>query len=251
MLAVERRQTIIDLIRKEQKVYVPHLSQQFNVTEETIRRDLEKLENTGILTRTYGGAILTQHTNEDLPFPTRTIMNHELKQAIAQKAAKLISDDDTIMVDASSTSLELIHAIKNKRNLTIITNSVKITHDFVGAPFTIISTGGILRPHSLALTGPVAHSSLQNYYVDIAIMSCKGLSLDKGIMESNEPESELKKSMISQAEKVILLADHTKFDKTAFIKLFGFEDIDYIVTDSKPSDEWANHLQKHYIELIY
>ncbi|MBP2655538.1 MAG: transcriptional regulator, DeoR family [Firmicutes bacterium] len=251
MLAIERRQNIVERIRKEQKVHVSNLSQLFSVTEETIRRDLEKLENEGILTRTYGGAVLSQHTNEDLPFPTRTSMNHEIKQAIAQKAADLINDGDTIMVDASTTCLELIYSLKGKKNLTIITNSVKIAHDFIGSNPTIISTGGTLRAHSLALTGPIAHSTIKNYYVDMAIISCKGLSLDKGMMESNEPEGDLKKSMIKQAAKVILLADHTKFNKTAFIKLFGFENVDYVITDIEPDSEWIDLFQKHSIQVLY
>jgi len=251
MLALERRQHIIEIIGKDRKVHVPALSQLFSVTEETIRRDLEKLENEGHLTRTYGGAILNQHTNEDLPFPARTSINHEIKQAIAQKAASLIKDGDTIMLDASTTCLELMHSIINKKSLTIITNSVKITHDFIDSNFTIISTGGVLRAHSLALTGPAAHNTLQNYFVDMAIISCKGLSLNKGVMESNEPEGQLKKSMIEQAEKVILLADHTKFNQTAFIKLFDFDRITYVVTDEVPDNEWLDFFATHDIQVIY
>lgn len=99
--------------------------------------------------------------------------------------------------------------------------------------------------------GSVAQNALQNYYVNIAILSCKGLSLDKGIMESNEPESEFKRCMIKQAEIVILLADHTKFDKTGFIKLIDFSDVNYIVTDREPSSNWLEFLHKHQIKIIY
>jgi DeoR/GlpR family transcriptional regulator of sugar metabolism len=251
MLGMERRQKIVDLIQKDRKIYVSRLSQLFDVTEETIRRDLEKLEVENKLTRTYGGAVLTQHTNEDLPFPKRESINRELKQKIALKAAELINDGDTIMMDTSSTCLELMEALQDKKGLTIITNSIKIPYNFVNSNFNIISTGGTLRAHSLALVGPVAHDTLQNYYVDMAVMSCKGLSLDKGIMESNEPESELKKSMVKQAEKFILLADHTKFNKTAFIKFCDFLDIDYIITDCAPSENWLELFIKYNIQIIY
>lgn len=252
MLGIERRQKIAEIIHRDRKVYVSDLSQLFNVTEETIRRDLEKLESEGLLTRTYGGAITNQHTIEDLPFPTRTTMNLESKQIIAVKAADLINDGDTIVIDASTTCLELMQTLKkSKQDLTVITNSVKIPSDFIYSDFNIISTGGTLRAHSFALIGPVAQNTIENYYVDIAVMSCKSLSLDKGIMESNEPEGEIKKKMIQQAEKTILLVDHTKFDKTAFVKLFEFEDFDYIVTDREPSNEWLELLRKHNIQLIY
>jgi DeoR/GlpR family transcriptional regulator of sugar metabolism len=247
MLAIERRQRIIELIQQDKKVHVSNLSQLFQVTEETVRRDLEKLENDGLLTRTYGGAILNQSTLEDLPFQTRTSMNHEIKQNISLKAADLINDHDTIMVDASTTCLELIQTLQGKNGLTIITNSIKIPYDFINSHFNIISTGGTLRAHSLALVGSVA----QNYFVNMAIMSCNSLSLDKGIMESNEPESELKRRMIKQADIVILLVDHTKFNKTGFIKLFDFDNVDYIITDCQPDADWLAIFEKHNIKVIY
>jgi DeoR/GlpR family transcriptional regulator of sugar metabolism len=251
MLAVERRQKIVEFIQKDRKVHVSNLSQLFDVTEETIRRDLEKLENENMLSRTYGGAILNQHTNEDLPFPTRKSTNIELKQKIALKATDLIKDGTTIMMDTSTTCLELMPFLQDKRDLTIITNSIKIPYDFSNSNFNIISTGGTLRAYSLALVGPVAQNTLQNYHVDMAIMSCKGLSLDKGIMESNEPESELKKEMIKQAKKIILLVDHFKFDKIAFIKLLDYSDIDYLITDCEPTKTWMDLLSKHNIQVIY
>lgn len=251
MLGIERRQRIIELIQQDKKVYVSNLSQFFKVTEETIRRDLEKLENDSMLTRTYGGAILNQSTLEDLPFQTRTSMNHEIKKNISLKAANLINDNDTIMIDASTTCLELLPALQGKKGITIITNSIKIPYDFINSNFNIISTGGTLRAHSLALVGSVAQNAIQSYYVNMTIMSCKGLSLDKGIMESNEPESELKRRMFKQAEIVILLVDHTKFNKTGFIKLFDFKDVDYIITDREPDQDWLAVFEKHNIKVIY
>jgi len=251
MLGIERRQRIIKIINEDKKVYVSNLSKLFKVTEETIRRDLEKLENEDVLSRTYGGAVLNQYTIEDLPFQTRTSMNHEVKQNISLKAANLIHDNDTIMIDASTTCLELLHALQKKKGITIITNSVKIPYDFISSNFNIISTGGTLRAHSLALVGSVAQNALQNYYVNMAIMSCKGLSFDNGIMESNEPESEFKRRMIKQAEMVILLVDHTKFNKTGFIKLFDFSDIDYIVTDQEPDPNWLELFNTHNVKVIY
>lgn len=251
MLGLERRQKITELIQRDQKVYVPNLSTLFNVTEETIRRDLEKLEKEGILTRTYGGAVSNQHTYEDLSFTTRETMNLENKQFIAAKASELIKNNDTIMIDASTTCLECMNFFKSKKDITVITNSVKIPYDYVNSHLNIISTGGILRSHSLALVGPIAHNALTNYYVDFAIISCKGLSLDKGIMESNEPEGEFKKKMVQQANKIILLADHTKFNKIAFTRILGFEDINYIVTNQEPPSEWLDLCIKHNIQLIY
>ncbi|MBY9081333.1 DeoR/GlpR transcriptional regulator [Paenibacillus sp. HN-1] len=250
MLAAERRKKIIELAHQEKKVLVSVLSRMFDVTEETIRRDLEKLENEGIVSRTYGGAMLNRHTNEDLPFTTRNELNTDIKRIIALKALDLINDGDTLMLDPSSTSFEFMKLLTNKNNLTVITNSINILHDFSASDVNIVSTGGSLRPRSLSLVGPVAQDTLQRYNVDKAIISCKGIDLEKGITESNEPECELKKYMLRQSNKIILLADHTKFDKTAFTVLSKLEQIDYLITDQLPSKQWLRRLQELNIELI-
>jgi DeoR/GlpR family transcriptional regulator of sugar metabolism len=251
MLAGERRKKIIDLAHQDKRVLVSDLSRMFEVTEETIRRDLEKLEKDGIVSRTYGGAMLNRHTNEDLPFVTRNALNTDIKRNIAIKALDLISDGDTLMVDPSSTAFEFIKLLGNKNNLTIITNSINILHEFANSTMNIISTGGSLRYRSLSLVGPVAHDTIQRYNVDTAVISCKGIDADNGITDSNEPECELKKYMLRQADKVILLADHTKFDKTAFTKLMELQRIDYLITDRKPSDVWLERLGKANIEVLY
>jgi len=251
MLAAERRKKIIDLVHQDKRVLVSDLSRMFEVTEETIRRDLEKLEKDGILSRTYGGAMLNRHTNEDLPFVTRNALNTDIKRGIALKALDLINDGDTLMVDPSSTAFEFLKLLGNKNNLTIITNSINILHEFSNSGMDIISTGGSLRYRSLSLVGPVAHDTIQRYNVDTAVISCKGVDMERGVTDSNEPECELKKYMLRQANKVVLLADHTKFDKTAFTKLVELGHIDFLITDCKPSEAWLKRLNEENIEVLY
>jgi DeoR/GlpR family transcriptional regulator of sugar metabolism len=251
MLGIERRRKIMEQLTQDRKVYVADLSKLFNVTEETVRRDLEKLENQDLLRRSYGGAVLKEHTSEDISFIKRTSINNTDKELIAQKAEYLINDGDTLMVDASTTCLSLLYHLKAKSNLTIITNSIRLVNEFVNSPFTIISSGGILRSHSYALTGPAACTILEKYYVDLAIISCKGIDRERGIMESNEPESLIKQKMIQQAKKAILLADDSKFDKTAFTKTCDFAPIDYVVTNKEPAAEWLEFFPKQQIKLIY
>jgi len=251
MLAVERRLKIIDLVHQDKRVVVSELSRMFDVTEETIRRDLEKLEQDGIVSRTYGGAVLNRHTNEDLPFQTRYAINADIKRQMARLAAELIQDGDTLMVDPSSTALELVRMLSTKSGLTVITNSVQILHEFSGSGMTVISTGGSLRPRSLSLVGPVAHDTLLRYHVDKAVISCKGLDLVNGLTESNEPECELKRHMLRQASSVLVLADYMKFDKTAFCKLAEPEQIDTLITSRKPSEEWLKLAADKGIELLY
>jgi DeoR/GlpR family transcriptional regulator of sugar metabolism len=251
MLAIERRQLIMNILVREKKVYVSDLAKKFAVTEETIRRDLEKLEKENLLRRSYGGAILSEQTSEDLPFVNRTIRNNQEKAIIAKNALPLINDGDTIMTDSSTTCLTLMQYLQQKHNLTIITNSVHILSDFIKSPFQLIFSGGILRPKSFALVGSTACASLKKYYVDLAIISCKSIDIKKGIMESNEEESVVKRTMIQQAKESVLLADHTKFDKTAFIKTCDIPDISCIITDRAPSKDWIDYLGEKKIKLIY
>lgn len=251
MLAAERRKKIIDLIHQDKRVLVSDLSRMFEVTEETIRRDLEKLEKDGIVSRTYGGAMLNRHTNEDLPFMTRGALNTDIKRRIAIQALELINDGDTLMVDPSSTAFEFLKLLGNKNNLTIITNSIHILHEFANSSLNIISTGGSLRHRSLSLVGPVAHETIKRYNVDTAVISCKAIDLERGVTDSNEPECELKKHMLRQAEKVVLLADHTKFGKTAFAGLAELSRIDVLITDRRPSDAWMKRLSEKNVEVLY
>ncbi|MDS0525659.1 DeoR/GlpR family DNA-binding transcription regulator [Clostridium sp. SHJSY1] len=252
MLPRERLEIIKEIALKEKKVYVSKLSEKFEVTEETIRRDLEKLELQGIVTRSYGGAILNvEKTNEDVPFYKRSKTNIENKKYIAAKAIEFIKEGTTIVADCSSTVLETLKLIKERKDVTVITNSVEVLQELNQSELNIISTGGGLKPRSLSLQGPITQNTIRKYNVDIAFVSCKGMDFEKGILDSNEAEAEIKRAMIKQSNKVILLVDHTKYDKTSFVKLFDYEDIDYIITDGEPKEEWMNLLRSNNIEIIY
>jgi len=252
MLPIERLEIIKRIALAEKKLYVSKLSEKFDVTEETIRRDLEKLEQQGIVTRSYGGAILnTEKTNEDIPFYKRSKTNIEDKIYIASKAVEFIKEDSTIVADCSSTVLEILKLIKDRNDVTVITNSVEVLSELNQSELNIISTGGGIKQRSLSLQGPITHSTIKKYSVDIAFVSCKGMDIKKGILDSNEEEAEIKRTMIEQASKVILLIDHSKYDKTSFVKLFDYENIDYIITDQKPREEWLEILHSYNIEVIY
>lgn len=252
MKAFERREVIINELYRHKKVHVADLAQKFNVSEETIRRDLDKLDKEGLAKKNYGGAILNAHTNEDPSYASRHQVNLEAKQRIAVNVLELINDGDSLMTDTSSTAFEALRRILDeKKNLTIITNSLVVLSEFQHSGQKLISTGGTLGPETSSFVGPNALQTIQKYNVDVAIFSCKALSMTGGLSDSNEAESELKVLMQQQANKVILLVDHSKFDRIAFIKLLSFDKIDYIVTDQKPTDEWIAFLNKFQVSLIY
>jgi len=252
MLAIERKRKIISLLEERNSVLVPELSKIFSVTEETVRRDLEKLESEGFLKRTYGGAVINDSINAELPLKIREVTNIDGKRCIGIKVAEYIKDGDTIMLDSSTTALQVAERIKTKKRITVITNSVKVVSVLASArECTVISTGGTLKEKSMSFVGHLTEESISNFNVDVSIICCKGVDIEKGITESNDMEAGVKKSMTKVADKTFLVVDYTKFDKISFIKMLKLEDVDMIFTDKKLSHEWEQYIDNKNIELIY
>ena len=252
MLAIERRSQILAKLQQERRVLVSDLSQFYNVTEETIRRDLEKLEKEGVAKKTYGGAILNENFNIDLPYTVRKKSNVSNKQQIAEIIAQMIEDGDHIIMDASSTALYVAKRIKNKKNITLITNSVEIIlelSDMTG--WKILSTGGSLKEGSLSFVGYQAEDMIKKFHVDKAIISCKGVDIENGFTDSNEMDAQVKKAILNSAKYKILAADSSKFNKISFTKIGDFSDIDTIVTDNPLEENWEKVLSSKGVDIIY
>lgn len=252
MLAIERRNAILTKLSMEGKVVVSDLSKEFDVTEETIRRDLEKLDNDGLAKKTYGGAVKVENFNTDLPFHIRKQSNVESKQKIATIIADMIKDGDYLMLDASTTALNVVKAILNLKRITIITNSIEILLELCNKPdWTVISTGGTLKEGGLSLVGYGAEKMVEGYHVDLAICSCKGIDVENGVTDSNERDSEIKKAFFASATKKVLAVDSSKFNKVSFVKVCGLSDVDTIVTDLNPGDEWKELLENNNTSLVF
>ena len=252
MLAIERRNKILAMLQRDSRVVVSDLSVSFNVTEETIRRDLEKLEKEGFAKKTYGGAIINESLNVDLPYTVRKKANVSNKQYIAEIISSMIEDGDHIMMDASSTAVYVAKHLKTKKNITIITNSIEILLELSEVTgWKVLSTGGTLREGSLSLVGYQAEKMLTNYHVDKAIISCKGIDLDKGITDSNEMDAQIKKLMFESANTRILAADNSKFNKISFTKIGDLEDIDIMITDTEPDDKWKQVFNTMQVKTHY
>lgn len=251
MLAIERRSEILAKLQAERKVVVNDLSQIYQVTEETIRRDLEKLENEGLAKKTYGGAVLNESFNIDLPYTVRKKANVGSKQQIAANIVDMIEDGDHIMLDASSTALFIAKRMKDKKNITVITNSVEILLELSDRTgWKILSTGGRLKEGGLALVGYQAERMISTFHVDYAIFSCKGIDIDHGLTDANESDAQIKKMISRAAKKRILAVDHSKFDRISFTQVCDLEDIDMVVTDTVPDERWRQALAAAGIELV-
>ena len=252
MLALERRNQILEQLQREKRVVVSELSAFFGVSEETIRRDLEKLSEDGFVIKTYGGAVLNEDNVVDMPFVIRKNINAGEKQTIGKLVAAMIQDGEHLVLDASSTVVSAARFLKSKNNLTVITNSVELLIEMSDVSgFNIISTGGVLKEGTLSLTGAQVGRSYASYNVDTAIFSAKGMDAECGVTDANETNAYIKQTLLSQAKRKVPALDHTKFDKKALVRICNVSDITHVVTDEKPSDEWLNCFAANNITCVY
>lgn len=253
MLAIERRNNILEQLQNKKRVVVSELSTEFGVSEETIRRDLEKLENDGLVIKSYGGAVLNEHSVFDLPYNLRKNKQIVEKQQIASLIAEMIRDGEAIMLDASSTSVYIAKRLKEtKKKLTVITNSVEVLVELYDTTdWNVISTGGVSRQQSFALVGPHADELIASYHVEKAIISCKGLDVNAGFTDADEQNTSCKRMMLRAAKERILAADSSKFGEIAFKKIADWTDITKVVTDKKPDKKWMDIFKELRIECVY
>ncbi|MBR2948645.1 MAG: DeoR/GlpR transcriptional regulator [Lachnospiraceae bacterium] len=252
MLAVERRNLILEKLQDEKKVVVSELSILFDVSEETIRRDLDKLDKEGLAVKSYGGAVLSENISLDMPFNVRKKRNMKGKKIIGDILNDLIQEGEHIILDPSTTAVAIVKSLKVKKKLTVITNSIEVLLELSDVSgWDIISTGGTLRENYLALVGPKATNVIEAFNADKVILSCKGMDMGKGLTDSNELVADVKQAMLKSGGMRILAADHTKFDKIAFSKICNLADIDMVVTDICPSKEWMRYFEEKGIECLY
>ncbi|MCU6707546.1 DeoR/GlpR family DNA-binding transcription regulator [Paenibacillus sp. J5C_2022] len=232
MLVAERYDKIVELVNERGSIRVTELSELCQVTEETIRRDLDRLEQAGRLRRTHGGAVSVRDQQPETPYFEREVAHADEKRRIAEEAVELISPKERILLDASTTAWYMAARMPDIP-LTVLTNSIKVALELAGKErIEVISTGGILASRSLSYVGPLAERSLDAYHVDKAFLSCKGVHLERGISESNELQARIKGQMVGMADEIVLLADSSKFGVQAFTHVAGLGDIHRIVTDS-------------------
>lgn len=252
MLALERRNLILEKLQDEKRVVVSELSQMYGVSEETIRRDLDKLEKEGLAIKSYGGAVINEDVSIDLPFNVRKNQNVVGKQKMAEIVASLVHDGEHLLLDASTTAVFVAKALKEKERLTVITNSMEILLELADVSgWNIISTGGMMKEGYLAFLGSRTEEVIRSYFADNVIFSCKALDEKLGVMESQEAFGTAKKAMLDSGRKKILVVDNTKFDQTAFSVAGKLRDIDIIVTDEKPSDKWLQLFEEVGVECRY
>lgn len=253
MLAIERRNEILEKLHKEKRVVVSELSKIYGVSEETIRRDLDKMEKDGYVTKSYGGAVLNENMNMDMPLNIRKNTNVLKKQKIGEIVSRMVKDGESLILDSSSTAVFIARALREeKKNLTIITNSIEIIIELFDTPdWRIISTGGLAMEGSFALVGPNTDQMLCSYHVNKAIISCKGVDIENGITDSNELHARNKETMLSRADQKILAVDSSKLGSVAFTKITDLDNVGMVIMDEKPGEDWLQLFRNLGIECVW
>jgi DeoR family fructose operon transcriptional repressor len=250
VLSDVRHTKIIEWLNLHGSAKVSDLSKELQVTEKTIRDDLEKLESKGLLRRVHGGAMLIEDADSMLPIARRRGRQHPEKQQIAAEASKLIRDGQIVLLDAGSTTLELAKLIVQRR-LTVITNDTKIAGELAESnDIELCVLGGYRRKGTYTLIGPSALETMKELNVDIAFLGCTGIDLQRGVSIFHQEEAELKKQIIKSSKTNVLLADHTKFERTALITYASISDLDAVITDEQTGTASVQGLTEAGVQVI-
>ncbi|MCF0040543.1 DeoR/GlpR family DNA-binding transcription regulator [Dyadobacter fanqingshengii] len=252
MLANQRRDKILELLKEDGSAKVIDLAKLFKVTEVTIRQDLDKLEKDGLVTKEHGGAFLKNVEDQVRNFSLANQENLDKKELIAAKCLEYIANGDTIILDSGSTTTEIAKKLRgSNRHLTVITNALNIAL-LLGAEtgIEVIMTGGEFKPPTLSLTGQKAADFFKGLNVQKLFLATAGLSLKSGLTYPSISDLVVKKAMIDAADTTYLVADSTKVGKSAFASLGALSLIDYVITDAGIEEKHKQLFHDNEIELI-
>ena len=238
MLNEERRRSILEMMQRDGRVLVADLAQQFGTSQITIRKDLELLDTQGLIQRTHGGA---------LPIPIGALLDPTLREKeklhrkeklrIAEAAAKLVEEGESVLLDSGTTTTAIARALKEMRKVTVITNATNIASELAGTNVEVILTGGTLRKNSFSLVGPLAEESLRQLRADILFLGVDGFDTKAGLFTPNLLEAQVNRIMVEIATRTIAVCDSTKFGRRSLCKIVPPSAVNQVITDkniSKP-----------------
>lgn len=256
ILSEDRKQVILEELNSHGKVKVLSLAERLEVSSETIRRDLDVLEQQGRLKRVYGGAVKENYAQGEPPYHQRQDMNLLAKKMIGQRAAEFLADGDTVVIDTGTTMLEFARAIKGKKRLTVLTNSLPVAsllaeslneHVFTGK---VVLLGGELNPEQQSMSGSLTEKMLETFHIDKAFISVGGISLSTGISDYDISESMMSKTMAEVSKAVFVLADQSKIGVQAFCNIASLDAVNVIISDQDKPAPWVNELENKGITWV-
>lgn len=250
MTTYERRQSLLEILRSQPGMRVPEVAQALGVSEGTVRNDLNALEDEGRLKRVHGGAILNEQNQfQNHSFVRRYKQNVAAKRAIASKAAVLVKDGDSILLDASSTDYYLACALAERRQLRVVTNGFEVARELAENPSNnVILIGGVVNNNSSSVTGLLSERIIEELRIEKAFLSCSGFSLERGMTEILFAEAQIKRKVIESSQQLYALVDSSKFGREDLTSFASLKRISRLFTDDGISPDWIEHLGRAGLE---
>jgi DeoR/GlpR family transcriptional regulator of sugar metabolism len=249
-LAPQRWDSLRALIRENGVIRVEDLCRQLKVSPATVRRDLDQLERSGAIRRVHGGAVSNESRLDEPLFSDKTGLAVREKRQIAEAALQFVEAGDTIYLDGGSTVLELARLLRDRTNLTVVTNSIHAAHELSGRGPRLIMIGGELRRLSQTLVGPLTRLVLGQLHLDKAFMGTIGFAVKEGLTTTDPSEAFTKEIVMAQARQVIVLADSTKAGKISFASAGRWEHVHALITDKLLDKALAKEISDHGIKLV-
>ncbi|WP_274362980.1 DeoR/GlpR family DNA-binding transcription regulator [Paenibacillus thermotolerans] len=253
MIVVQRRHKIKERLFQNRSVKVSELVKEFNVSEETIRRDLNQLVKEGLIQKNYGGAVLIEDIESVSipPVQQRTLQDFEEKNAIGKRAAELLSPHQIIIMDSGSTTWCMARHLKHISDLTVLTNGLNVAEECShNEEASIFLLGGKLIKKSMSVVGPQVETELQRYNAHYVFLGTSGISLRKGFTSSDIYEAEIKRAMIRAGQRAVILADHRKFQRQALVSFSSFQEVDIVITSDLTDPDMIKELEGMGVEVI-
>ena len=246
MITFERRQRLMTILRERPGIRVPELAGLLEVSEGTIRNDLNSLAESGQVTRVRGGGVLLDEQQGRSPiFFIRLMTHHFAKQAIARQASAMVQDNDSMLLDSSTSSYYLACCLKSRRDLTIITNGIESARELAkNSSNTVIILGGVLRVDGTAINVPLAEQILTEYHLKTAFLSCSGFTLKSGPTEVDIYEAKMKRKFIASSGTLVALIDSSKFGRADLTSFASLEQITHLFTDTGLDPAWVKKLKQ-------
>ena len=250
MLNEERRRAILEILNKQGRVLVGELSRRFQTSQVTIRKDLEILHAHGMVHRTHGGALPARESVlEDPTLREKEKLHHQEKLRIAEAAASKVGDGQVVILDSGTTTTAIARALRDFRNLTIVTNAVNIAAELNGTAVEVILTGGTLRKNSFSLVGPIAEETLRRLSADLLFLGVDGFDVQYGLSTPNLLEAKVNRVMVEIAKRTIAVCDSSKFGRRSLSLIAPPSAVHEIITDNGISKSDVRTLKQAGIEI--
>ncbi len=244
LLKEERLQLILSALRENGRVTVAELSRRFQVSEITIRRDLRELADQGLLRRAHGGAILPDSVSPEPPVIQRMAYNDAHKKRIGRAAAALIQEGESVFIGSGSTNAYVVPHLTKYSDLTVVTNALNIATELATAPhITVVVLGGMMRASELSLIGHIAELSIREVTIDKAVLGIPAISSETGLTNDYLPEVMTDRAIIEMASELIIVADHSKFGKSASAYLAPIDQVHTLVTDAETNPDILDQIR--------